>query len=166
VSSGDGASSTIFWWRRCREHSRSPKCTTWCRGCRRAPGSRCGAGCARSARRARVVAERVARLAAGRGDRVGETRLVVDEPHALAAAAGRRLEQHREADLARRRGEGVVVEPRPDEPGTTLTPAAATVALAAILSPIASIAATGGPTNTMPCSAQAAASAGFSDRKP
>ena len=28
VSSGEGASSTIFWWRRCRLHSRSPRCTT------------------------------------------------------------------------------------------------------------------------------------------
>ena len=56
--------------------------------------------------------------------------------------------------------------PAPSEPGTTETPAAATVALAAILSPIASIADAGGPTNTMPASAHARGSAGFSDRKP
>ena len=51
-------------------------------------------------------------------------------------------------------------------PGTTGTPAAATVALAAILSPIASIAAGGGPTNTSPAAAQARAKAAFSARKP
>jgi hypothetical protein len=42
----------------------------------------------------------------------------------------------------------------------------ATVAFAAILSPIASMAPTGGPTNTTPACAQAAANAVFSDRNP
>ena len=51
-------------------------------------------------------------------------------------------------------------------PGTTGTPASATVAFAAILSPIASIAAGGGPTNTRPAAAQARAKAAFSARKP
>ncbi len=51
-------------------------------------------------------------------------------------------------------------------PGTTGTPAAATVALAAILSPIASIAAGGGPMKVSPAPAQARANAAFSDRKP
>ena len=51
-------------------------------------------------------------------------------------------------------------------PGTTGTPALATVCLARILSPIASIAAGGGPTNAIPAASQAAANAVFSDRKP
>jgi hypothetical protein len=40
---GAGASSMIFWWRRCIEQSRSPSQTAL-RWCRPAPGSRCGAG--------------------------------------------------------------------------------------------------------------------------
>ena len=51
-------------------------------------------------------------------------------------------------------------------PGTTRTPAALTVRFAEILSPIATIAATGGPTKTIPFAAQARASVGFSDRNP
>ncbi len=51
-------------------------------------------------------------------------------------------------------------------PGTTGTPAAATMRLARILSPMASIADAGGPMNTMPACSQAAANAAFSDRKP
>ena len=51
-------------------------------------------------------------------------------------------------------------------PGTTGTPAAATVALARILSPIASIAAGGGPMKVRPASAQARANAAFSARNP
>jgi hypothetical protein len=51
-------------------------------------------------------------------------------------------------------------------PGTTGTPAAMTVRLARILSPMASMASTGGPMNTMPAAAQARANSTFSDRKP
>jgi hypothetical protein len=42
----------------------------------------------------------------------------------------------------------------------------ATVALAVILSPMAAIAAGGGPTNTKPASVHAAAKAAFSERNP
>ena len=51
--------------------------------------------------------------------------------------------------------------PGQPDPGTTGTPAAATVALAAILSPIASIAPAGGPMNTRPAAAQARAKPAF-----
>jgi hypothetical protein len=51
-------------------------------------------------------------------------------------------------------------------PGTTGTPAAITVCLARILSPMASIAAIGGPMNTTPAFSQARAKSTFSDRKP
>jgi hypothetical protein len=51
-------------------------------------------------------------------------------------------------------------------PGTTGTPAAATVRLAWILSPIVSMADAGGPTKTSPAASQAVAKAAFSARKP
>ena len=50
----------------------------------------------------RVVAERVLGLAARRFECSGELARVVHDAHALAAAAGRRLDQHRIADLAGR----------------------------------------------------------------
>ncbi len=56
--------------------------------------------------------------------------------------------------------------PAAPAPGTTGTPAADTSALAAILSPIASIAAGGGPMNTRPAAAQARANRAFSARNP
>jgi hypothetical protein len=56
--------------------------------------------------------------------------------------------------------------PAAPAPGTTGTPAAPTVDLAAILSPIASIAPGGGPMKVRPVSAQARAKAAFSERKP
>ena len=51
-------------------------------------------------------------------------------------------------------------------PGTTGTPNAETVALAAILSPMVAIARVGGPMNTTPASFSAAAKAEFSERNP
>jgi hypothetical protein len=51
-------------------------------------------------------------------------------------------------------------------PGRTGTPAAAMMALAATLSPIAVIVSGRGPTKTSPASAQARANAAFSDRNP
>ncbi|CAM5256943.1 hypothetical protein SGLAM104S_09651 [Streptomyces glaucescens] len=51
-------------------------------------------------------------------------------------------------------------------PGTTGTPAARTVSLARILSPIRAMASAGGPMNTSPASAQARANPAFSARKP
>ncbi len=50
--------------------------------------------------------------------------------------------------------------------GRTGTPAAAMMALAAILSPMAWIVSGAGPTKTSPASAQARANAAFSDRNP
>ena len=58
------------------------------------------------------------------------------------------------------------VSPLPLLPGTTGTPAACTVSLARILSPISSMASAGGPMKTSPASAQARAKAAFSARKP
>ncbi len=58
------------------------------------------------------------------------------------------------------------VRPLPEEPGTTGTPAAFTVSLARILSPIREMALAGGPMKARPASAQACAKAAFSARKP
>jgi hypothetical protein len=101
----------IFWWRRCREHSRSPS------------GSRCrGVGhdldldvpgvLDQAFDEQGVVAEAAAGLAPGGGDGVGEVLGPVHLAHALAAAARRRLEQHRVADLLHGQRERGVVEAR------------------------------------------------------
>ncbi len=58
------------------------------------------------------------------------------------------------------------VRPLPLEPGTTGTPAAFTVSLARILSPIRAMASAGGPMKTSPASSQARAKPAFSARKP
>ena len=62
--------------------------------------------CTKRSSSTRVVAERVLRLAARGGELVGELGLLRDQAHALAAAAGDRLHEQREADLLRlaRRG--------------------------------------------------------------
>ena len=99
VSAIDGDSSTSFWWRRWMEHSRSPSVST--------PPSRVAEHLdldvpGRDERALEVegsVPER--RLCLGARGAVGglEIRGRVDDAHALAAAAGGRLEQHREAEL-------------------------------------------------------------------
>ena len=162
----EGASSTIFWWRRCRLHSRSPRLQT----CPWVSAKTCtsmwrGRATKRSTSRvpspkAPIASRRAAAMAPAQVGRV------VDAPHALAAAARGRLEQHREPDVEGGGGQFVVVRPASSRPGTTGTPAAATARLALILSPIISMASGGGPTKTIPAAAQRRASAGFSDRKP
>ena len=114
-----------------------------------------------------AVAERGRRLPLGAGHRAGQVSLVADHPHAPAAAAERRLDQHREADASRGCGGRRVRAGSPsDRPGSTGTPAAAISSLAAILEPMASIASGGGPTKVSPACAQSRAKPAFSDRKP
>ena len=62
-----------------------------------------------------VVAEGCRGLAPRRGDRRGEPRRVVDDVHALAAAACGRLDQHGEVDLRRPRDQLVVGQARAGE---------------------------------------------------
>ena len=81
--------------------------------------------------------------------------LARDEAHALAAAAGGRLDQHREADLLRapRAPRSAVGKPSPSgplSPGTTGVPAAVTVLRASVLLPILRIASADGPMKVMP----------------
>ena len=95
VSAGDGDSSISFWWRRWIEHSRSPSVST--------PPVRVAEHLDLDVPRRldhlldveRGIAERRLRLGRGRAERVLELVRRLDEPHALAAAARRRLEQHR-----------------------------------------------------------------------
>ena len=99
---GDGLSSRIFWWRRWIEQSRSPRWTpfpwasnrTWISTWRRALDE--------PLEDQALVAERRARLAPGRGDVVEEGGLVADHAHALAATAGRRLDEDRDSRSAAR----------------------------------------------------------------
>ena len=67
----------------------------------------------------------------------------LDEPHALAAAAGRRLEQDRKADLLGRRPRRRRRSSRPRCPGTVGTSAARIACFAEILSPIVAITSAG-----------------------
>ena len=111
MSSADGASSTIFWCRRCRLHSRSPRwitlpcasAMTWISMCRGVATSRSTSSVSspnepRASRRADAMA-----AASSSG--------AVHLAHALAAAAGARLEQHRVADLLDGQRQRRVVQP-------------------------------------------------------
>ena len=105
VMPGAGASSMTFWWRRCSEQSRSNRCTALprlspntCTSIWRGLSTYFSTSTA-------VVAESGLGLAPRAGQRLGEIVGAVDAPHALAAAAGARLDQHRIADLARLAGE-------------------------------------------------------------
>ena len=94
-SSGDGASSTTFWCRRCSEHSRSPRCTTCSDASAMSCTSMCrGARTSRSSSRvsspnAAAATRRAPTSASGSSSRPSTT------THALAAPARRRLDQQR-----------------------------------------------------------------------
>ena len=114
------------------------------RRCRNAPSPRCGRGspaCGSSARR-------------------------VGDLHALAAAAGRRLDQHRKADLRRPGRAPPHRFTAPSEPGTTGMPSDFAVSFACTLSPITAMCSGRGPMKVKPCSSTIAANCAFSERKP
>ena len=104
VSAGEGDSSISFWWRRWIEHSRSPSVSTppcaspstWISTWR--AGDDRLLEVERRRRRTRPRAS-----AAGVAKRASSSSGVVDEPHALAAAAGDGLQQHGIAELVARR---------------------------------------------------------------
>jgi hypothetical protein len=109
-----------------------------------------------------------AAFASRRADSNARLQLVrlVDDAHALAAAAGRGLEHDRVADLL-----GRVLGPRPasrsrSTPGHHGTPAAVIALRAPLLSPITSIARGPGPMNTMPAFSHARTKWGRSLRNP
>ena len=98
-TNGDGASSMIFWWRRWIEHSRSPTAHTvpWV-SAEHLDLDMVSGGQVALAEHGRV-AERGLRLALSRGDFAGQGRQLANHPHAAAAAARRRLDQHRQLGL-------------------------------------------------------------------
>ena len=97
----------------------------------------------------------------------GSSRGFVHQLHALAAAARRRLDQHRVADLGGRRDQVVVGQAGPRDAGhdrhiERRRPSF----LAVILSPIASIALAGGPMNTIPAASQRGGEIGVLGEEP
>ncbi len=137
---GAGASSITFWWRRCSEQSRSNRCTTLpclspktCTSIWRgfstyfSTSTRSSPKAAFASRRAEASASR-------------EILRPLDPPHALAAAARARLDQHRIADLARLAGKrSAAPAPRRDSPARPARPAFSISRLAASFSPMARI---------------------------
>ena len=113
------------------------------------------------------IAERRLRLALRALERRLEIGVLVDAAHALAAAAGDRLDQHRIADLV-----GLLLEKRrrpaarrdsPARPARRPSPSAPWRDPSA---PWRASPSGGGPTKTMPAAAQASANSAFSERKP
>ncbi len=106
----------------------------------------------------RRVAERGGRLGPRRDDLAIEGVEGAHDAHAPPAAAGRRLDQHRQV--------GVASPTSGASSASTGTPAAAISRFASIFEPIAAIACAGGPIHVSPASATAPAKPAFSDRKP
>ena len=146
-----GASSTTFWCRRCTEHSRSKRCSTvpWVSpdhlhldvpGVGQVP-----------LHEDLVGAEGGRGLALRRRHRLGQLARRLDQAHAPAAPAGRRLDQQRVADARPRPPRSAsVAAVATTALGSTGTPAAATTSLARALWPMTRMASAGGPTHTMP----------------
>ena len=110
-----------------------------------------------------AVAERGGRLAARGTDRAGELRGVADQPHAAPAAAERRLDQQREADLRGR----VMLAVRVDgHAGQHRDARRGHHGLGRDFVTHRLDRAGDGPTKIRPASAQARANAAFSDRNP
>ena len=168
VTDGAGASSTIFWLRRCAEQSRSPRWTP-----------RAGRveedlhlDVARTFEEALedepIVAEgpappRAARAASASPSSAG----VADDPHPLAAAAGATASRGAGSRCARPRLPAL----RPPAPAVVAghdraRPWRPLVRRAAALSPIAAIASAGGPDPGAARPRHRPAKAGFSARKP
>jgi hypothetical protein len=87
------------------------------------------------------------------------------DPHADAAAAGRGLQDHREADPLRRRPRGRGSTSR-SVPGASGTPCAWARVAGGVLEPESADVVRVGPMKAMPASSQAWAKAAFSLRKP
>ena len=154
-SAGEGDSSSTFWWRRWTEHSRSPSATT--------VAVRVGEELDLDVPRPldvalaedAVVAEGRLRLAPRGRERVLELGRLADDAHPAPAAAGRRLDEQREPELLR-------LALAHDRHACL----AARCASPRSLSPPASSASAGGPTQTSPAASTASAKCGLSARKP
>ncbi len=154
----DGASSTIFWWRRWIEHSRSPSastapwvsartCTSTCRG-----RSTYGSTKTLPSPNAASASRRAAATAASSSRRSATIRIPrPPPPYDALTSSGRGASTGTSSH---------------HQDGSTGTPAVAASRLASALDPIAAMASGGGPTQTRPASSTARANAASSDRKP
>ena len=114
----------------------------------------------------RIVAEPGLRLGLRQRQQLGQLGGVARQLHAAPAAAGRRLQQHRIADRARRRLGLADVAHRLGRAGHDRDAEPPGLALARTLSPISRICSGDGPMKVKPCSSTAAAKSAFSERKP
>ncbi len=162
----EGASSMIFWWRRWSEHSRSPRCTTlpW-------PSASTWI----SMWRGRSIHRSTRRVSSPKEARASRRAAAISSESSAASRTSRMPFPPPPAEGFSSTGMPIScaasaswpsVSSLPVEPGTTGTPAAETVSLARILSPISEMAAAGGPMKTSPASAHARAKPAFSARKP
>ena len=118
-------------------------------------------------RMSRSSSKEAARLAPGRGDRVGECLGVTDRAHALAAAARSGLDEQREADRRGRGDQGVVGLRRVRRSrGRTGTPSDAASRRAVALSPMTRIASGGGPTQRIPAASDGLGEVGVLGQEP
>ena len=113
-----------------------------------------------------IVAEGRFGLGLGELESLGHFGLRMRDPHALAAAAGGRLDHHGIADLVGDLHRVPSSSMTPRWPGTVETLALAAAFFDSILSPMAAIASGLGPMKTMPAFCSARGKASRSDRKP
>ena len=167
VSAGLGLSSMSFWWRRCTEQSRSPRCTTL----------PCCVAQHLDLDVPRVlevllhvhrpVAEGGQRLVLRQREQLRELLAVPRDAHALPAAARRRLDDDREADRL-----GDLAAPRPDRRWCPRSPAPSAprppspAAAPWPCRPSGGSARAVGPMNVMFDAPQISANSAFSARKP
>ncbi len=147
-SRADGASSMIFWWRRCRLHSRSPRwmvcpvasastCTSMCRG-----RSMSRSSSRVSSPNADAATRRAEMSASGSSAASRTTTMPLPPPPADGfTSSGNPMPAAASMSSA---------SVAPTTPGTVGTPRASTCSFERILSPITSSASTPGPMNTMP----------------
>ena len=111
-TTGEGASSITFWWRRCRLHSRSPRCRTLPCAVRDHLHLEVARTLEVALDQQPIVAEGGVGLTPGRGERLGQLVPRANDPHPLAAAAGGGLDEKRQLAAPRATRSIVVVGQR------------------------------------------------------
>jgi hypothetical protein len=165
-SRGEGASSMIFWCRRWMLHSRSPRCSTvpcvsastWISMCRGRSTNRSASSV--SSPNAASASRRAPASASGSSSAERTSRMPFPPPPADGLIS---TGNPTPASAAVSSSSEI---PGAPAPGTTGTLAAATAALARILSPMIAIAEAEGPMNATRALAHACANPAFSDRNP
>ena len=163
---GDGDSSITFWRRRCALQSRSPRCTTlpwasantWISMWR--PSLTRRSSISVPSPKAEVASRRAPAIACSSSEAAWTSRMPRPPPPATA------LTSSGQPSAWASRASAASPWSSPRYPGTQGTPTASMRRFAPALSPIAVMAAAGGPMNTRPALAQACAKSARSDRKP